>query len=672
MDQPTHPIPRSRQAWQALALSLVQGVRPHFSPGRARVDLGGDRASSAGPLSDGMEGFSRSFLVASLAGRGAPAGGALLEPYAEGWLEGTRPGGPEAWPVQRGQAQVEAGLLALALHFSGETLWGGWDARQRRQVADWLRRLSALPVPDNNWLLFPLIIQTVLKRLDQPHDPRLIRRCLERASGHYAGDGWYRDDRGAAFDYYNAWSWHFLLPLWAWMDGPSAPAAADLVRERTALFLRTYPAFFDGQGRNIFWGRSLTYRFAAAAPFLAGLRAGCCPWPAAQVRELASRHLGSFVQPGWLGPQGHLGLGWQRPFPGVAQAYSGPASSYWAGKLFVGLLFGPEDPLWSEPGDSLPPVASPLALPAPGLCLARDPGAPQGQAQMANHGACQDLGGSRYLRLGGPLALATPDWWRRGRAALRARLRPEAVRSQWSQAGDFYGRLANGSGCLPNLGAPGPATADGRLLLLRQGEWACRSGVRPLFAGDLAAASVGRMTLASGRDWGAVRSFTLLQDGWQLRIHWLGRACENALEGGWTLAAGGLEGLSADGGPDWVGVRAAGVYSGLRRLEGYTSLHVEKNLGLNPLADASAFPCASGPAGPGRLAVLAWTAPEPSPAPALSYQPLGDGVLVQGPGFGSVYVNLGERRRPVRLDGQALEGGVLYARSWRGRLVDRR
>jgi hypothetical protein len=64
---------------------------------------------------------------------------------------------------------------------------------------------------------------------------------------------------------------------------------------------------------------------------------------------------------------GLLTLGWHGPDEAILQKYSGPASPYWAGKAFVGLLLPPDHEVWTateQPGpaeraDAVTPVGPP-------------------------------------------------------------------------------------------------------------------------------------------------------------------------------------------------------------------------------------------------------------------------------------------------------------------------
>ena len=76
-----------------------------------------------------------------------------------------------------------------------------------------------------------------------------------------------------AFDHYGGWALHTFPALWARMDG-----ARDLAAERAEVDVRRLDRYLDdalglvgADGSPLIQGRSLSYRFAAAAPFWAGI-----------------------------------------------------------------------------------------------------------------------------------------------------------------------------------------------------------------------------------------------------------------------------------------------------------------------------------------------------------------------------------------------------------------
>ena len=85
-----------RTGWVRAADTWLLAARPHARSGGALI-LPPGRGSQCGPLSDGIEGFCRSFLIAGarLAHGEDPHGHA--EWYARGLDAAMTPGGPGAW-----------------------------------------------------------------------------------------------------------------------------------------------------------------------------------------------------------------------------------------------------------------------------------------------------------------------------------------------------------------------------------------------------------------------------------------------------------------------------------------------------------------------------------------------------------------------------------------------
>ncbi|WP_216590733.1 DUF2264 domain-containing protein, partial [Streptomyces brasiliscabiei] len=382
----------TRTHWEAMADRLLDGLVPYASPGLAQYRLPG-RAGHSGPLSDGLEGFARSFLLAAfrIAGSGGRVGPALIERYAAGLAAGTgRGGGDERWPAitDRAQPMVEAASIAIALHETRPWLWDRLDDAVRARVADWLGGFVGADVNDSNWRLFQVITEEFLASVGAPHSRAEIDAGLDRLDDWYRGGGWYTDGDGRKFDYYNGWALHLYPVLWARIAGPRADAVRVAGhRARLREFLGVHQHFFGADGAPVHQGRSLTYRFATAAPLWAGALADATPLPPGRTRRLASGTLRHFAERGAPDEHGLLTLGWYRPFLPVTQRYSGPASPYWASKAFLGLLLPAAHPVWTAPEEAAPidTTDTALALPGPGWLLHST--AADGLVRLVNHGS---------------------------------------------------------------------------------------------------------------------------------------------------------------------------------------------------------------------------------------------------------------------------------------------
>ncbi|MFE8963492.1 DUF2264 domain-containing protein [Streptomyces iakyrus] len=347
-DRTTSPFTGyTRAHWEAAADSLLTAVEPYASEDRALYFLPGDRASWSGRLSDGLEGYARTLLLAAFR-RDEKA----LERYATGLAAGVS----GVWPriEDRSQPLVEAASIALALRLTRDLLWDRLDDGVRQRTAAWLGdALTAEPWPCN-WELFPVTVGGFLA--DIGHEPDASRaaidRGLERIEQWYVGDGWYTDGDGRKYDYYNGWAMHLYPVLHAWLEQDER--LLTLYGDRLSRHLDDYARLFGGDGAPMHQGRSLTYRFATTAPLWLGALTGRTPLPPGETRRLASGALKYFLDRGAVDDRGLLTLGWHGPDASVLQGYSGPASPYWASKGFLGLLLPPDHEVWTAPEEPAP------------------------------------------------------------------------------------------------------------------------------------------------------------------------------------------------------------------------------------------------------------------------------------------------------------------------------
>ncbi|MFF5301261.1 DUF2264 domain-containing protein [Streptomyces sp. NPDC013161] len=348
----------TRAHWETAADSLLAAVEPYATEDRALYHLPGTHTSWSGRLSDGLEGYARTLLLAAFR-RDETA----LERYADGLAAGVA----GIWPTieDRSQPLVEAASIALALRLTRPLLWDRLDEPVRQRAVAWLAdALTAEPWPCN-WELFPVTVGGFLQEIDYEPDAsrKAVDRGLSRIEDWYVGEGWYTDGDGRKFDYYNGWAMHLYPVLHAWLADD--PRLLDLYGGRLERHLADYARLFGGDGAPMHQGRSLTYRFATTAPLWLGALTGRTPLLPGETRRLASGALRYFLDRGAVDDQGLLSLGWHGPNEAVLQGYSGPASPYWASKGFLGLLLPPDHEVWTaeeEPGpvereDAVTPIA---------------------------------------------------------------------------------------------------------------------------------------------------------------------------------------------------------------------------------------------------------------------------------------------------------------------------
>ncbi|MFF7587925.1 DUF2264 domain-containing protein [Kitasatospora purpeofusca] len=502
----------TRAHWEAVADELLTAVRPYASPGQALIDLPGTGPSWSGRRSDGLEGYARTFLPAALRIAGAdgddPHG--LLDAYARGLDTGTRTptaergltdGDPESWPLitDRGQAMVEAASIAFALRLTRPWLWDRLDAPVRDRVGRWLADALHRTPNDNNWWLFPLSVGGFLAEagIEERAAGAAVQRGLERIERFHLGDGWYTDGRPRAFDHYNGWALHLYPVLHAHLaaDRP----LLDEYGSRLAAHLADQAHLFGGDGAPVHQGRSLTYRFAATAPLWAGALTGHTPLAPGATRRIASGALRHFVDRGAIDERGLLTLGWYGPEPRLVQPYSGPASPYWAGSGFLGLLLPPDHPVWTRPEQPAPVEERDTVriLARPNWLVQST--AADGLVRLHNHGSDDQ-----------PADHVRPD-------------------------DPHYARLAHSTATGPTHDGP----ADNHLALLADGAASERGRIEPVGCGPDWAASLSRPRVRGEELAGVtVTTVTLVHGADEARVHLVTGAAPGTgvRQTGWAVA----------------------------------------------------------------------------------------------------------------------------------------
>lgn len=388
----------TRTHWTAAADRLLSGVRPYASVGNALIDLPGAHPSVSGRWCDGLEGFARTFLLAAFRlGAEKPVAhgrlAQLADTYARGLANGTDPGAADRWPTlrEKGQAKVECASIALALHLTREWIWDRLHDDVRARTVEWMSPMVGADTPPNNWVWFRCVTEAFLRSVGGPWAPADIDDAIARTESWYVADGWYSDgDFGSGlrnFDHYNGWAMLFY-PLWYCTI--SAADAGPGLRERYADRLSRYLAdaqyLVGADGAPLFHGRSLTYRFAALAPFWTGAVFDATPLAPGLTRRIGSGMLRHFLDSGAVDEHGLLPPGWHGSFPAIRQTYSGAGSPYWASKGFAGLLLPADHPVWTAVEEPLPVERADVhaTLAAPGWLVSgtrRD-----GVVRVVNHG----------------------------------------------------------------------------------------------------------------------------------------------------------------------------------------------------------------------------------------------------------------------------------------------
>ncbi|SEJ37802.1 hypothetical protein SAMN04487917_105239 [Arthrobacter sp. yr096] len=348
----------TREHWAAYADYLLRSAHRFGTEDHANIHLPGAN-SRYGPRSDSLEAFARTFLLASFRIAGDPANTAwIAEWYAAGLDAGTNPANPDRWPTpgELGQAKVEAASLAVGLALTRDVLWDRLPERVQEQLIAWFETVIGEEYPPINWVWFQIVVESFLASVGGRYSDEDIDAGLAVHDSLYRGGGWFADGPERAYDHYVGWAFQVYPQLWALMapNDPRVAARKKLDGERLADFLDDAAFLVGANGAPLIQGRSLIYRFAAAAPFWVGELSGHSRLAPGLSRRAASGMLDYFARHGSITSDGLLSIGWHGEFAGMKQAYSGAGSPYWAAKGMLGLALPAEHPVWTAVEAPLP------------------------------------------------------------------------------------------------------------------------------------------------------------------------------------------------------------------------------------------------------------------------------------------------------------------------------
>jgi hypothetical protein len=315
----------------------------------------------------------------------------LADWYARGIATGTDPTSPERWVRldEHAQAKVEAASIALILDLTRPWIWDRLAPDVQARVVDYLSpAVGDSTYPRINWVWFRLVVQTFLRSVGGPWSATEMAEDLATHDTFQRADGWMCDGPTRAYDHYVGWALHLYPALWGRMSGAVDLAAGRRDRDVEMLdrFLQDAVALVGADGSPLIQGRSLTYRFAAAAPFWVGALAEVPSLQPGQLRHAATSVVRHFVERGAPDERGLLSTGWHAPWPQLAQSYSGPGSPYWACKGLLGIALPADHPVWTSAAEPLPIETAGVlrVIRAPGWIVSGTRA--DGIIRIANHG----------------------------------------------------------------------------------------------------------------------------------------------------------------------------------------------------------------------------------------------------------------------------------------------
>ncbi len=358
-----------------LLLDWIRPLKKHYSDGGAWLMVG-NTSAHYGESSIRMEGFSRVLwgLGPLFAGgnENLPEG---IRQETEEWkvlarnglIHGTDPKHEEYWLDiwDYDQKMVETAAIANAILLAPDVFWEPLDTLQKQQVYDWLNQINGHKIHNNNWRFFRVLVNVLFQKLGMPHDRAALKEDLGVIEHCYEGDGWYFDGHPGQKDYYIPFAMHYYGLIYAAHRKDAEPEYCSELRHRAELFYRDFIYWFDGDGREVPYGRSLTYRFAHSAAFAAMAFAGA-DVPLGELKHLLLGNLRYWGSKPIFDCGGILTIGYQYPNLIMSERYNAPGSPYWAFKTFLMLALPQTHPFW-QAEERQPRTAQKKLLAHPGM-----------------------------------------------------------------------------------------------------------------------------------------------------------------------------------------------------------------------------------------------------------------------------------------------------------------
>ncbi|TCV95100.1 DUF2264 domain-containing protein [Biostraticola tofi] len=340
----------SKNAYCNIMRKWAESAKPFFTQHYSRIKMGNTAAHYPDDVAQ-MEGFSR-MLWGLLPLWSAGHSTDLLADYTAGVRHGSDPQHQEYWGEVSGPDQrcVEMAAYALAMALPDSLLWASLSVDEQDNLTHWLQQSADLPVPNNNWHFFPVLVQVGFKCAGRVYDMSVINSHLDAIEPFWLGNGWYSDGMGRPRDYYNSCAFHYYGLLYSHFMQDVDPERCERYRQRAIAFALEHIYWFSADGPAIPFGRSLTYRFVQAAFWSAAAFTGLDVFSPGIIKGIILRHIDWWLEQPFITHDGLFSIGYGYPNLTMAEDYNSPGSPYWALKSLLILAIDDQSEFWqSEP-----------------------------------------------------------------------------------------------------------------------------------------------------------------------------------------------------------------------------------------------------------------------------------------------------------------------------------
>ena len=338
---------------------ILQGIACYSTRGSARIVYPGV-SGTRGQTVEGLEGFARtSVLLASWLKSGRPKDVKLFSGeifnvenhLLKGLVNGTNPKSTEYWGdiFDLDQRIVEAADIAIAFWIIKDRAIAKLSKEEIERVLNWLAQTNNKRIYGGNWLLFPVIINSVLLNYQHTNTDTLLANNYKEFKSFHVAHGWFTDGKGGELDYYNVWQMQYML-FWANEIRPTLDQ--NFIVSVFNEFSEIYQYFIGPKGIPIY-GRSCCYRLAAATPLVAAAIHYPDMWQA-RARQALNKTWSYFLKKGAL-KDGRVTQGYFEDDEDLLENYSGRASPLWSLRSLSLAFYSREsENIWKGVTEKLP------------------------------------------------------------------------------------------------------------------------------------------------------------------------------------------------------------------------------------------------------------------------------------------------------------------------------
>ncbi|RRD94698.1 DUF2264 domain-containing protein [Clostridiales bacterium COT073_COT-073] len=352
----TEVLLKTREDAVRLLLDIIRPLKKFYSQGKAYLEVNPSGVHYGRRIA-GMEGFARILWGLGPLWAGENQGlSQELQQEIEEWQEhcitgiknGTNPQHPEYWGEINDfdQRMVEMAALAVTISLSPQRMYYDWSEIEQQNLYHWLNRINSKQVHGNNWRYFRILVNMTFQLLDLPYSEACLEDDFALINSCYTGEGWYFDGNPWQIDYYVAFAIHFYGLIYAKLKQEKEPDFYRSMLEKSNAFAKDFVYWFANDGRELPFGRSLTYRFAHNSFFGALAFAGGTGLSYGVMKNLVLRNLEQWMKRPIFNQAGVLSIGYHYPNLFMSEVYNGGGSPYWALKSFIILALPESHPFW--------------------------------------------------------------------------------------------------------------------------------------------------------------------------------------------------------------------------------------------------------------------------------------------------------------------------------------